>query len=256
MSIERFDHAVLLANEEPRAREFYVEYIGATVEKTFVRNREGRELHRSFLGLEEGHGLGLFEDKTAVPPPRSIREWPAVVFQVSKERYDKAMAELDGEVHDMALPAAEPTFYTHDTEGNAIGFSSSGDGDGSLLLRFEIDAPRLEEAVSFYGDIFALGTPESGLMPGGMPYAWFRPNDSRQGVLAVEHPDAPGDNPGQHFAFLIGRANHTELKSQLEQRGGKEVPGHEGERPEGEISTYMRDPWQRKLQWITHVDTP
>lgn len=256
MSIARFDHAVLLANEEPRAREFYVDYLGAKVEKTFVRNRDGRELHRSFLLLEEGQGLGLFEDKTAVPPPRAPREWPAVVFQLSQEGFERAVGELEGEMHELGLPNVAPTFYTHDTEGNAIGLASSGNGDGTLLLRFEIDTPRLEEAVSFYGDIFALGTPESGLMPGGLPYAWFRVGDERQGVLAVEHPDGPGANPGQHFAFLVGRADHTQLKEHLSERGGKEVPGHEGERPDGEISTYMRDPWERKLQWITHVETP
>lgn len=255
MSIVRFDHAVLLANEEPRAREFYTEYLQANVDKTFVRNREGRELHRSFSSLDDGHGVGLFEDRVAVPPAKQIREWPAVVFEVPQTLFDKAAKELDGELIDVPLPGADQTFYTHDPEGNAVGFSVS-ETDQTLLLRLEFDTPRLEEAVSFYGDIFALGTPETGLLPGGMPYAWFRIGDSRQGLLAVEHPQAPGENPGQHFAFLVSRDGHLELKEQLESRGGTEVPGHEGTRPDGEISTYQRDPWGRKLQWITHVDTP
>jgi catechol 2,3-dioxygenase-like lactoylglutathione lyase family enzyme/predicted enzyme related to lactoylglutathione lyase len=255
MSLIRFDHAVLLANEERRARDFYVDYLGAEVEKTFVRNREGRELHRSFLGLCAGMGLALFEDQVAVPPPRVAREWPAVVFHVPAAVYDRVVAELDGVSVDLAVPGAGATFYTHDTEGNAIGFSVA-DVEGPRLLRLEFDCPRLEEGVKFYGDVFALGSPESGLLPGGQPYAWFGLGSAGQGLLVVEHPDAPGANPGQHFAFLVAAEEHMKLKAQLEDRGGKEVPGHEGPRPEGEISTYMRDPWGRKLQWITHAEMP
>lgn len=255
MSLIRFDHAVILVNEEERARNFYVDYLGARVEKTFTRSRDGRDLHRSFLLLNDGMGLGLFEDKVAVPPPRADREWPAVVFSVSAAMHERAASELDGVTVDLALPGAGRTFYTHDSEGNAIGFSvGEGDGDGARLLRLEFDSPRLEEAVKFYGDVFALGSPETGLLPAGQPYAWFRLGSAGQGLLAVEHPEAPGENPGQHFAFLVAPDDHMKLKAQLEDRGGKEVPGHEGPRPEGEISTYMRDPWGRKLQWITHAE--
>lgn len=255
MSLIRFDHAVLLANEEGRAREFYLDYLGAELDHAFTRNREGRVLHRSFLELRAGMGLALFEDQVAVPPPRTDREWPAVVFQVPSDMYDRAVAELDGVTADLGLPGAGTTFYTHDSEGNAIGFSV-GDVDGARLLRLEFDCPRLEDAVKFYGDVFALGSPEVGLLPGGQPYAWFRVGSAGQGLLAIEHPDAPGDNPGQHFAFLVAADDHMSLKEQLEDRGGKEVPGHEGTRPDGEISTYMRDPWGRKLQWITHAEMP
>lgn len=251
MSIRRFDHAVLLANEEPRARAFYVEYLGAEVLKTFSRNREGREMHRSFLGLDDGMGLGLFEDRVAVPPPTQDRDWPAVTFRVSIDRFAKASEELDGVLVEVPLMGGGPTFYTHDTEGNAIGFHASPEA-GTRLLRLEFDCPRLEEGSDFYANIFALGSPETGVFPGGLPYAWFRTGDVGQGLLAVERPDAPGPNPGQHFAFLVGPEDHLELKRLLEQRGGTEVPGHEGTRPDGEISTYMRDPWGRKLQWITH----
>lgn len=253
MSLIRFDHAVILVNEEERARDFYVDYLGAHVEKTFSRDRDDRVLHRSFLLLSDGMGLGLFEDKVAVPPPRAEREWPAVVFSVSSQMYERAVSDLDGITVEVNLPGAGTTFYTHDPEGNAIGFSVV-EGEGARLLRLEFDSPRLEEAVKFYGDVFALGSAETGLLPGGQPYAWFPVGSSGQGLLAVEHADAPGANPGQHFAFLVAPEDHMNLKAQLQDRGGKEVPGHEGPRPEREISTYMRDPWGRKLQWITHAD--
>jgi catechol 2,3-dioxygenase-like lactoylglutathione lyase family enzyme len=253
MSLIRFDHAVLLMHEEARAREFYQEYLGGQVMKTFAREREGKVFNRSFLRLGEGQVVALFEDRVVPPPPRATREWPAVTFLVSAERYARAMAEFDGEVQRLNLVGAVDTFYTHDTEGNAIGFSKGEPGAATLLERLEFDVPRIEEGIRYYGNVFCLGDPETGVFPGGMQYAWFPVGARTQGLLVVEHAEAPGANPGQHFAFQVMTEEHLELKRLLEKRGGQEVPGHEGVRPEGEISTYQRDPWGRKMQWITHA---
>lgn len=257
MAIKRFDHAVLLANDESRARKFYLEILGATVEKTFVRNRQGHEYHRSFLKLgSSGHVVGLFEDTTPVPEPTSPREWPAVVFRVPPGHYVQLTQQLSGtRVAGISQDGAE-TFYTFDTEGNALGFTPGPGATETTLLRLEFDAPKLEAAVTFYSTVFGIEMRESGFYPQAVPYAWFPVGNQGQGILVVERAGAPGPNPGQHFAFLVSHAKHEALKQNLQRLGVEEAVGHEGERIPGEMGTYVDDPWGHKMQWITHADTP
>lgn len=257
MALIQFDHAVWLANEEARARKFYQEILGASVEKTFVRNRQGRELHRSFLSLgPSGHVIGLFEDKTAVPEPQSAREWPAVVFRMPPDRYADVTRQLSGTRVEGINRDGTETFYTFDSEGNAVGFVPQTGASEVTLLRLEFDVPRIEDAVSFYSTVFGIELGEYGFFPQGMCYAWFPVGGGEQGLMAIERPGAPGPNPGQHFAFLVSHADHTALKENLKRLGVEESEGHEGERVPGEMGTYVDDPWGHKLQWITHADTP
>ncbi|MFA9446104.1 VOC family protein [Egicoccus sp. AB-alg6-2] len=255
MGIVRFDHAVLLAHDEARARAFYLDLLDAEVTKTFMRPLKGKDCHRSFLRLgDHGHVIGLFEDPFEVPPPRTAREWPAVVFSVPAHRFERVVETSDGVLEACDIPGFSPTFYTHDTEGNAIGLTVTK-SESPQLVRLELDCPDIQEGIDFYGDVFAMGTPETGKLSGGEPFAWWRLDDAGGGLLSVAHADAPGANPGQHYAFLVTPdAEHHALKAQLSERGIEEAPGRPGERNEGEISTYVRDPWGRKLQWTTPVD--
>jgi predicted enzyme related to lactoylglutathione lyase len=262
VNIIRFDHAVLLMNDERRARPFYIKLLGATLDHDFVRTRNGRDFHRSFLNLGGGHGLGLFEDRTPVPSPRPGREWPTVVFRVADESYEATVkeAEASGSVvvrDEVSLPGFRETAYLLDTEGNSIGLTLGGaGGSAATLARLEFDVGDLDVAVPFYQDVFGLDEVETGILPGSLPYAWFPLRGEDQGVLLVERQDEPGRNPGQHFAFLVGRDDHLAGQRRLAAFGVEQVPGHEGKRPEGEIGTYVIDPWGRKLQWITNPDTP
>lgn len=254
MGIVRFDHAVLLVNDEARARKFYVDTLGAEVTKQFMRTLKGKDCNRSFLELgTDGHVLGLFEDPVVVPPIRTKREWPAVVFSVPQHDFETARNSMDGVLEELDIPGLRPTFYTHDPEGNAIGLTAGAE-DGPQLVRLEVDCPDIEEGIDFYSDVFSMGKPETGELDGGMAYAWWSLNDTGGGLMAVAHAAAPGDNPGQHYAFLLTpEEEHRELKRQLAVRGIEEAPGRPGEREEDEVSTYVRDPWGRKLQWITPI---
>ena len=261
MNIIRFDHAVLLMNDERRARPFYINVLGAKLDHEFVRTRNGRDFHRSFLSLGKGHGLGLFEDRTPVPGPRSGREWPSVVFRIPEDSYEatvKAAAGTGATVREgFNLPGFRETAYLLDTEGNGIGLTPGGDsGSPIALARLELEVGDLDRAIPFYQDVFGLDELETGILPGQSPYAWFPLPEDEQGLLLVEHQDAPGRNPGQHFAFLVGRDDHLSGRERLASLGVEPVPGHEGQRPENEIGTYVIDPWGRKLQWITNPDTP
>ena len=265
MNIIRFDHAVLLMNDERRARPFYLKVFGAELDHDFVRTRNGRDFHRSFLNLGKGHGIGLFEDRTPVPAARSAREWPSVVFRVPSDSYEATVkaAEAAGASvvrEEVNLPGFRETAYFLDPEGNGIGLTS-GNGGGptaaaATLARLELDVGDLDAAVPFYQDAFGLDEVETGILPGRSPYAWFPLREEDQSVLLVEREDAPGRNPGQHFAFLVGRDDHLAGRERLVSFGVEQVPGHEGPRPENEIGTYVLDPWGRKLQWITNPDTP
>lgn len=260
MDIIRFDHAVLLMNDERRARPFYLETLGATLDHDFVRSRDGHDYHRSFLNLSNGHGIGLFEDRIPVPEPRGVRDYPAVVFRVPPSALEAAVSSFEDENRPMSreklgLPGTGETVYVQDTEGNAIGLTFGGD-DAATLARLELDVSDLDKGIAFYQDVFGLEKVESGILPGRQPYAWFPIESENQGLLLVEDEDAPGKNPGQHYAFLIGRAAHLEAKERLKSLGVPELRGHEGPRPDGEIGTYVADPWGRKLQWITNPDTP
>lgn len=268
MNIIRFDHAVLLMNDERRARPFYLKVLGAELDHDFVRTRNGRDFHRSFLNLGNGHGLGLFEDRTPVPDPRTAREWPSVVFRIPEDSFEgavKTAAAEGAEIvrEELDLPGFRQTAYLLDTEGNGIGLTPGGpsrtgapDGSAATLARLEFEVGDLDVAVPFYQDVFGLDEVETGILPGRSPYAWFPLPAEDQGLLLVERADAPGRNPGQHFAFLIGRDDHLAGRERLTSLGVEQLPGHEGPRPEGEIGTYMADPWGRKLQWITNPDTP
>jgi predicted enzyme related to lactoylglutathione lyase len=262
MNIIRFDHAVLLMNDERRARPFYASVLGAELDHDFVRTRNGRDFHRSFLNLGNGHGLGLFEDRTPVPGPRSGREWPSVVFRVPAESYEAAVkaAEAAGGTavrERVSLPGFQETAYLLDTEGNGIGLTPGGaGGSAASLARLEFEVGDLDVAVPYYQDVFGLDEVETGVLPGRYPYAWFPLRQEDQGLLLVEHQDQPGRNPGQHFAFLVSRDDHLAGRERLDSFGVEQVPGHEGPRPENEIGTYVIDPWGRKLQWITNPDTP
>jgi catechol 2,3-dioxygenase-like lactoylglutathione lyase family enzyme len=250
----QFDHAVLLMNDERRSRPFYQKLLAAGLDHEFVRSRDGRDFHRSFLTLGDGQGLALFEDRTPVPEPRGRREWPTVVFAVRDDLYDAAVPGLDGLSETPNLPGVRETFYTHDPEGNAIGLTRKESGP-TTLSRLEVDVTSIEDGVRFYQDVLGLPAPETGVFPGRHhSYAWFRFGD--QGVLLVEHPDAPGPNPGQHFAFLLRRAAHLEARERLVRMRVPQLEGHEGKRPDNELGTYVADPWGRKLQWITNPDTP
>lgn len=254
MAIVRFDHSVLLVNDEARAREFYVDMLGAEVTKRFMRTLKGKECHRSFLRLgENGHVIGLFEDPVEVPLAKKTREWPAVVFSVRPETFEKAVGSLDGTIEHIDIAGFNPTYYPHDSEGNAIGLTPS-DADRPQLTRLELDCPSIDEGIDFYENVFAMGTPQTGTLEAGHPYAWWPLQENGSGLLVVAHADAPGANPGQHYAFLlIPEEKHAELKKKLAARGIEEAPGRPGERNEGELSTYIRDPWGRKLQWTTPI---
>ena len=262
MNIIRFDHAVLLMNDERRARPFYLNVLGAELDHDFVRSRNGRDFHRSFLTLGNGHGLGLFEDRTPVPAPRSAREWPSVVLRVPEDSYGATIkaAEAVGAVvvrDEVNLPGFRETAYLLDPEGNGIGLTPGDAGtSATVLARLEFDVGDLDAGIPFYQDTFGLDEVETGILPGHLPYAWFPLRQEDQGLLLVEREDAPGRNPGQHFAFLVGRDDHLAGRDRLESLGVEQVPGHEGPRPENEIGTYVIDPWGRKLQWITNPDTP
>lgn len=260
MSIVQFDHTVLVVDDEDRARNFYIDYLGATVHHTFVREGRvpGKTMHRSLLLINNmGHGLGLFEDRFSVPTPKKTREFATVVFRVSPDRYDRAVRDLDGVEEKLPIPGAGVTYYTHDTEGNPIGFTVGEEGIESFLLRLELDIPRLDEATSFYEEVFGLPRTETGILPGDehRPYAWFGIGSEGQGVLVVEDPAAPSENHGHHYAFLLKHDEHLALKENLVRLKVEELPGHEGDRVEGEIGTYVMDPGGRKLQWITHAET-
>jgi catechol 2,3-dioxygenase-like lactoylglutathione lyase family enzyme len=261
MSVIQFDHTVLVVDEEKRARDFYMDFLGAIVDHTFTREGRvpGKTLHRSLLMINGlGHGLGLFEDRVAVPVPKKTREYATVVFRVDPVRYQRALNELDGFEIDVPIKGAGVTYYTHDSEGNPIGFTQGAIGAESFLLRLEVDIPRLEEATKFYEEVFGLPRTETGIMAttdGQRPYAWFGIGDVGQGILVVEDANAPSENHGHHYAFLLEHAEHLALKENLVRLGVEELEGHEGERVEGEIGTYVMDPGGRKLQWITHADT-
>jgi catechol 2,3-dioxygenase-like lactoylglutathione lyase family enzyme len=263
VTIIRFDHAVLLMNDERRARPFYQSVLGAQLDHDFIRNRNGRDFHRSFLNLGNGHGLGLFEDRKAVPGPRSAREWPSVVFRVPEDSYEAAVKAAEAAAGAPAvreavnLPGFRETAYLLDTEGNGIGLTPGDvDGPAATLARLEFEVGDLDAAVSYYQDIFGLEEVETGVIPGSFPYAWFPLRQEDQGLLLVERQDEPGRNPGQHWAFLVSRDEHLAGRERLDSLGVEQVPGHEGPRPENEIATYVIDPWGRKLQWITNPDTP
>jgi catechol 2,3-dioxygenase-like lactoylglutathione lyase family enzyme len=261
VNILRFDHAVLLMNDEQRARPFYLDVLGATLDHDFVRTRNGRDFHRSFLNLGGGHGLGLFEDRKPVPSPRGEREWPSVVLRVPADSYESIIkaAEAAGQAvvrEEVALPGFRETAYFLDPEGNGLGVTVGDGGSAPTLARLELEVGDLDAAIPFYQDGLGLGEVETGILPGSFPYAWFPLRREDQGVLLVEREDAPGRNPGQHFAFLVGRDDHLAGRDRLVALGIEQVPGHEGPRPEGEIGTYVIDPWGRKLQWITNPDTP
>jgi catechol 2,3-dioxygenase-like lactoylglutathione lyase family enzyme len=267
VNIIRFDHAVLLMNDERRARPFYLKVLGAELDHDFVRTRNGRDFHRSFLNLGNGHGLGLFEDRTPVPSPRSGREWPAVVFRVPADSYEATVRAAEAAAATAAgnavvreqvnLAGQRETAYLLDTEGNGIGLTpGDGTGPAATLARLEFDVGDLDVGIGYYQDVLGLDEVETGILPGHLPYAWFPLRQEDQGVLLVEREDAPGRNPGQHFAFLVGRDDHLAARERLASLGVEQVPGHEGPRPENEIGTYVIDPWGRKLQWITNPDTP
>jgi catechol 2,3-dioxygenase-like lactoylglutathione lyase family enzyme len=255
MLIKQFDHAVILVNDEPRAREFYVDCLGAEVKETVVRERPGGNYNRSFLSLRRhGQVLGLFEDSKKVPPARIPRDWPAVVYSLPRQNFDEVRARLAGVASNMQFPGGTATtFYTFDSEGNPVGFSPN-DGNTTELLRLEVDVPDIDQGATFYGDILGLGDPETGLLPDRSPYAWFPVGERGQSVLLTERPDAPGGNPGHHFAFLVGHAEHAELKANLKSRGIPDIQLRSSARGQDEEGTYIRDPWGRALQWVTHSD--
>lgn len=263
MAIVQFDHAVVLVDDDTRSQEFYTEFLGASHPHGPAPTEiNGRIYHHTFMKLEDrGQSIGLFETPRAVPTPKAERELTCVVYRVSTERYEKAKSALTGiELMGPALGDA-PTFYTHDSEGNPIGFVANGSGTPTMLDRLELDVPHLESAIRFYESIFGLGSPEVGVLPrdwGRNDYARFPVGDYGQALVIIESPDAPAANVAQHLAFLITRKHHLALKENLKQQGVEEVvgrPGGEEVRLEGEIGTYLMDPGGRKLQWITNAST-